>query len=1329
MQEVPVRVAVRVRPLLPHEKLHHHEPCVKVLSKANQIVVGKDRTFTFDHVLSGKTSQESVYKTCVDALICSFFEGYNATIFAYGQTGSGKTFTIGGHNIATLSEDEYGILPRAISQVFQKMMENPSREFSLRASYIEIYKEELKDLLDLETSSKDLNIREDEKGNTVVIGATEVLCQSVEEVLNCLELGSAHRHTGATNMNEHSSRSHSIFTMALEQRWSSVQEEVDHSDDDDNDEDDSGMQILSAKFHFVDLAGSERAHKTGNAGERFKESVYINSGLLSLGNVISALGDTKKKVTHIPYRDSKITRILKDSLGGNAKTCMITCISPSSVNFDETFNSLKYANRARNIKNKPTVNHDRHSSRIAAMQTEIQALRDELQRHQLGTATTHRSELSEPVTELQAKVKRLASQCARYRVCSDEAAKIFINLQHTSTVSAAQRATLSNWIEVKKEVDETTLDLSKFVEVDQSVQEKISVLQAKLKKALNDLASDEEIFAEKQRQNSELKQKITEMEQRYAEACEKLTATESCIRQQEQRLVDQQTKITELQETVSNKQESVQGTSGRSMTSLMPPSLGPRPYSVAADGVRTHRDRPHSRRLHSSPPVFSIERIVQGFKARSQLIVQELQDSDEVLQAELGDETESETDEDANSRDLGQTYNRNKTKNVKNTGKKKSDVLKITEKNSKEGMGGTLTIEGTTHHPNTPRIDDTEIVDLRYSIDQNQESIRQYHVKMCESKSELQELALNIRLKEELIRELVKTGKESEAMNRKYSDRIAELEQQAQKARLGLHEAQRALHHLEGKEQQGAQHKKNLASDYKKKISLAKSKVKELERKQQEMEKVMKIQTTSEKKVSELEAEVGRMKQHMEIAHARLKEEMDRKAKIERELIKDQQKIKELEVRSEQQQKIIKRKTEEVASAKRKLRQGSAGGTPQKEQNQQEEQKKWLDSEVEKVLERKKQMEELENELAQREAILAKREALLLEKGELEMKKLRSSQHLNKDLASVSLRLTAVEEQLDDRTKNWKNHGEKSKIKEDVTALKEERDRLKKQRSVLDEKLQEGSLLSPREERRLIGLEEGIEALDAAIEFKNDVISSRQKVLKNNALTQSEIHVMSRLHSLSNQDTRGLLVKYFDKVISLKEDERKKMVDLSQMQIKLDEQQRLINELNGALQKSKGETERKLLAKQMEHEQRMQVLLRQAHQEDGTEVSNESKHHEEKIQQLEKDLFYYKKTSRELKKKLREIVSSAADRIGHPEDINKGESHEIGRDSSVSSQGDMQQAHKDDQTSRAFTPVRKSRKEIRELSSEELEVRRSGANSTSGSLADSLMSKGSNPWT
>ncbi|XP_071851636.1 kinesin-like protein KIF27 isoform X2 [Apostichopus japonicus] len=1344
MQEVPVRVAVRVRPLLPNEKLHHHEPCVKVLSKANQIVVGKDRTFTFDQVLSGKVAQDNVYKTCVDALVCSFFEGYNATVFAYGQTGSGKTFTIGGHNLTSLAEENYGILPRAISHVFQKMQEHPSREFSLRASYIEIYKEELRDLLDWETSSKDLTIREDEKGNTVVIGATEVLCQNVDEVLNCLEVGSAHRHTGATNMNEHSSRSHSIFSMALEQRWSVRKDEDDSQEEEDDDEDDSldedsGMQVLSAKFHFVDLAGSERAHKTGNAGERFKESVYINSGLLSLGNVISALGDPKRKATHIPYRDSKITRMLKDSLGGNAKTCMITCISPSSVNFDETLNSLKYSNRARNIRNKPTVNHDRQSSRIAAMQTEIQALRDELQRHQLGTAATHRSDLSEPVSELQAKLKRFASQCARYRVCSDEAVKIFSSLQQTSAVSGKQLASLQNWIDIKTEIDEATEDLEKFVEVDQSVEAKISHLQSKLRKALSDLASDEEIFAEKQRQNTKLKDQIEDAERRYTTASEKFAAAESCIKQQEQRLVEQQTKLAEMQQLISrmHTEKSIQDglpvPSNQSITSLVPPIAAPRPYSVAADGVRTHRDRPHSRRLHSSPPIFSIDRIVQGFKARNQLIVQELQDSDEVLQPEMWDEDDPSDDE-TRDRELSRTYNRNSSKNAKNAALKKTNILKISRKNSKEAMEGTLTMDNPAHHPNTPRIGSNDLMDLRSSMELNREFIQQSKSKVSDSRNEIQGLALNIRLKEGLIRELVKTGKESEAMNRKYSEKISLLEQDVQMARLNVSEAQRALHQLESKEQQGAQDKKKLASDYRKKISIAKSRVKELERKQQEMTKVVKIQTMSEKRVSDLEAEVGRMKQHMEISQARLKTETERKSKVERELQKDHQKIKELEIRNEQQQKIIKRKTEEVALAKRKLRRGSAGATTGKELSHAEEQKRWLDSEVEKVLERKQQMDDLEMELARRETVLAKKEALVREKGELEIKKLRSSQHLNKDLSSVNSRLAVVEKQLDDKKSILRasRDQEMSKVKGEMEALHGERERLIKQRTILDDKLQQGNLLSPREERRLIGLDEGIEALEAAIEFKNDLIASRQRDLRTNALTQSEVNLMGRLHSLSNEDSRGLLAKYFEKVISLKEQERKKELDLNEKQIKLEEQERVISELSNALQKSKGEAERRLMERQMENEKKMQAILKQAREMGEDEVktgSDDKRHLEQKFQQLEKDLYYYKKTSRELKKKLREIVSNAASNSSIADENGRDGGVDVSRDSLLSDKGDVRQTPRGDEaTPRQFTPIRKSRKQMRELSSEEVEVRRSGASQNAGSLVDSTTSKGSNPW-
>ena len=173
-------------------------------------------------------------------------------------------------------------------------------------------------------------------------------CTTLEEVMACFDAGTNLRHTGSTQMNEQSSRSHSVFTISVEQRWSDSPKTVRDSSAayEINNYAANNSFYLGAKFHFVDLAGSERAHRTGNVGDRFKESIHINSGLLALGNVISALSssDSKKK-THIPYRESKITRILKDSLGGNANTLMICCVSPSSCNLDESINAVKYASR------------------------------------------------------------------------------------------------------------------------------------------------------------------------------------------------------------------------------------------------------------------------------------------------------------------------------------------------------------------------------------------------------------------------------------------------------------------------------------------------------------------------------------------------------------------------------------------------------------------------------------------------------------------------------------------------------------------------------------------------------------------------------------------------------------------------------------------------------------------------------------------------------------------------------------------------------------------------------------------------------------------------
>ena len=235
------------------------------------------------------------------------------------------------------------------------------RDYCVKVNFIEIYKEELRDLLD--PSDKELQIREDESGNTLIIGAQETVCQSLGDVMACFESGTLLRHTGSTLMNEQSSRSHSVFTVTVEQRWSigSAERRGDATTADSYDmREEPQACYLGAKFHFVDLAGSERVNRTGNVGDRFKESVHINSGLLALGNVISALSSndassnnnnnnntTKRKANHIPYRESKITRILKDSLGGNANTLMICCISPSTCNLDESINAVKYASRVR----------------------------------------------------------------------------------------------------------------------------------------------------------------------------------------------------------------------------------------------------------------------------------------------------------------------------------------------------------------------------------------------------------------------------------------------------------------------------------------------------------------------------------------------------------------------------------------------------------------------------------------------------------------------------------------------------------------------------------------------------------------------------------------------------------------------------------------------------------------------------------------------------------------------------------------------------------------------------------------------------------------------
>uniref|UniRef100_A0A671MXJ9 Kinesin-like protein n=1 Tax=Sinocyclocheilus anshuiensis TaxID=1608454 RepID=A0A671MXJ9_9TELE len=355
---IPVRVVMRCRPLVSKEINEGCQCCLTFVPGEPQVIVGNDKAFTYDYVFDPTTEQEEVFNTAVSPLLSGLFRGYNATVLAYGQTGSGKTFSMGGtYTSEQENESTVGVIPRVIRRIFQEKSKCADCEFLLAVSYLEIYNEEILDLLCTSKDKPIISIREDPKDGIKIVGLTEKEVFTAHEMVGCLELGNSARTVGSTAMNAASSRSHAIFTISLEQR-----RKGDKSD------------VMVSKLHLVDLAGSERQKKTKAEGDRLKEGISINRGLLSLGNVISALGDESKKGSFVPYRDSKLTRLLQDSLGGNSHTLMIACVSPADSNIEETINTLRYADRARKIKNKPILNVDPRAVEMKRLRQQVRSL-------------------------------------------------------------------------------------------------------------------------------------------------------------------------------------------------------------------------------------------------------------------------------------------------------------------------------------------------------------------------------------------------------------------------------------------------------------------------------------------------------------------------------------------------------------------------------------------------------------------------------------------------------------------------------------------------------------------------------------------------------------------------------------------------------------------------------------------------------------------------------------------------------------------------------------------------------------------------------------------
>ncbi|XP_035112148.1 kinesin heavy chain [Callithrix jacchus] len=328
--ECSIKVLCRFRPLNQAEILRG-DKFIPIFQGDDSVVIG-GKPYVFDRVFPPNTTQEQVYHACAMQIVKDVLAGYNGTIFAYGQTSSGKTHTMEGklHDPQLM-----GIIPRIARDIFNHIYSmDENLEFHIKVSYFEIYLDKIRDLLDV--TKTNLSVHEDKNRVPFVKGCTERFVSSPEEILDVIDEGKSNRHVAVTNMNEHSSRSHSIFLINIKQENMETE------------------QKLSGKLYLVDLAGSEKVSKTGAEGAVLDEAKNINKSLSALGNVISALAEGTK--SYVPYRDSKMTRILQDSLGGNCRTTMFICCSPSSYNDAETKSTLMFGQRAKTIKNTASVN-------------------------------------------------------------------------------------------------------------------------------------------------------------------------------------------------------------------------------------------------------------------------------------------------------------------------------------------------------------------------------------------------------------------------------------------------------------------------------------------------------------------------------------------------------------------------------------------------------------------------------------------------------------------------------------------------------------------------------------------------------------------------------------------------------------------------------------------------------------------------------------------------------------------------------------------------------------------------------------------------------------
>ncbi|KAI0232495.1 Kinesin-like protein KIF3A [Lamellibrachia satsuma] len=527
-----VRVVVRCRPLNEKEVANGNQMAVKVdeirgsiTAKNPKPTAGEpEKNYTFDTVFAPNCKQLDVYNEVARPIVECVLEGYNGTIFAYGQTGTGKTFTMEG--VRTVPELR-GIIPNSFAHIFGAIAKaEGDTRFLVRVSYLEIYNEEVRDLLGKDQNSR-LEVKERPDVGVYVKDLSAYVVNNADDMDRIMTLGNKNRVVGATNMNAHSSRSHAIFTVTVECSEKGP---------------DGKHHVRVGKLHLVDLAGSERQTKTGATGQRLKEATKINLSLSTLGNVISALVDGKS--SHIPYRNSKLTRLLQDSLGGNSKTVMVANIGPADYNFDETISSLRYANRAKNIKNRAKINEDPKDALLRQFQKEIDDLKKRLEEGDEGSDSDEDASEEEYEDEDGVKRTRKRRKSNHHGLSKEKMAEI----QAQIDADRRRLETMKDMEEEEKQKIEKNLEgkeqeLRQAQEEQQQLAFKLATIEKKI------IVGGVNLLEKAEEQERLLAESAKELEERN----KKTEVLRKTLEEKEQERLDIEEKYSSLQEAAAGK--------------------------------------------------------------------------------------------------------------------------------------------------------------------------------------------------------------------------------------------------------------------------------------------------------------------------------------------------------------------------------------------------------------------------------------------------------------------------------------------------------------------------------------------------------------------------------------------------------------------------------------------------------------------------------------------------------------------------------------------------------------------------------------------------------